>query len=125
MSHADGSGYNPNGEAFPGESRLTRDTAIRGPARPAPYIGAGILLAAAILFPLMPQLYAFDAPRLGGMPFFYWYQLLWVPISAILTGSAYWLVTKEDRRRRAEARAGGPPQEGAASAGAGVEGERP
>ena len=125
MSHADGSGYSPNGEAFPGESRLTRDTAIRGPARPAPYVGAGILLAAAILFPLMPQLYAFDAPRLGGMPFFYWYQLLWVPISAILTGSAYWLVTKEDRRRRAEARARGPPQDGAASPGASVEGERP
>lgn len=121
MSHAGGSGYVPNGEAFP-EGRLTRDTAIRGPARPAPYIGAGVLLAAAILFPLMPQLYAFDAPRLGGLPFFYWYQLLWVPISAILTGSAYWLVTKEDRRRRAEAR---PPQEGAASAGTGLEGERP
>ncbi|MFC4396109.1 MULTISPECIES: DUF3311 domain-containing protein [Micrococcaceae] len=125
MSHADGSGYSPNGETVPEGSRLTRDTAIRGPARPAPYIGAGILLAAAILFPLMPQLYAFDAPRLGGMPFFYWYQLLWVPISAILTGSAYWLVTREDRRRRAEARAGGAPQEGAAAAGAGMEGERP
>ncbi|MDQ0768864.1 hypothetical protein QF031_001613 [Pseudarthrobacter defluvii] len=125
MSHADGSGYSPNGEAFPEGSRLTRDTAIRGPARPGPYIGAGILLAAAILFPLMPQLYSFDAPRLAGLPFFYWYQLLWVPISAILTGSAYWLVTKEDRRRRAEVRAGGAPQEGAASAGAGVEGDRP
>jgi len=123
MSHADG--YSTNGEAFPEESRLTRDTAIRGPARPAPYIGAGILLAAAILLPLMPQLYAFDAPRLGGLPFFYWYQLLWVPVSAILTGSAYWLVTKEDRRRRAEARAGGPPRAGAGSAGAGLGGDRP
>jgi hypothetical protein len=123
MSHADG--YSPDGEAFPEKSRLTRDTAIRGPARPAPYIGAGILLAAAILLPLMPQLYSFDAPRLGGMPFFYWYQLLWVPISAILTGSAYWLVTKEDRRRRAEARPGGPPQAVTASAEAGLGGDRP
>ncbi|MDP9887993.1 DUF3311 domain-containing protein [Pseudarthrobacter enclensis] len=125
MSHSDGSGYSQNGEAFPEDSRLTRDTAIRGPARPAPYIGAGILLAAAILFPLLPQLYAFDAPRLGGMPFFYWYQLAWVPVSAILTGSSYWLVTKEDRRRRAEARAGGPPQAGSASARTGLEGDRP
>ena len=125
MSQADGSGYSPDGQAFPNESPLTRDTAIRGPARPAPYIGAGILLAAAILFPLMPQLYSFDAPRLGGMPFFYWYQLLGVPISAVLTGTAYWLVTKEDRRRRAEVRAGGPPQEGGASAGAGLGGDRP
>ncbi|MEE9096221.1 DUF3311 domain-containing protein [Pseudarthrobacter phenanthrenivorans] len=125
MSHADGSGHSQNGEAFPEDSRLTRDTAIRGPARPAPYIGAGILLAAAILFPLLPQLYAFDAPRLGGMPFFYWYQLLWVPVSAILTGSSYLLVTKEDRRRRAEARAGGPPQAGSASARTGLGGDRP
>lgn len=123
MSHADG--YSPNGEAFHDSSRLTRDTAIRGPARPAPYIGAGILLACAILFPLIPQLYASDAPRLGGMPFFYWYQLLWVPISAILTGTSYWLVTREDRRRRAEARAGGPPQADAPSAGAGLGGDRP
>ncbi|MFF1879902.1 DUF3311 domain-containing protein [Pseudarthrobacter sp. NPDC058196] len=125
MSHADDSGYGANGEAVPHGTPLSRDTAIRGPARPAPYIGAGILLAAAILLPLMPQLYSFDAPRLGGMPFFYWYQLAWVPISAVLTGTAYWLVTKEDRRRRAEARAGGPPRAGGTSARNGRGGDRP
>ena len=27
-------------------------------------------------------------PKLLGFPFFYWYQLMWVPISALLT----WLV---------------------------------
>jgi hypothetical protein len=54
----------------------------------------------------MPQTYSFRAPTLGGMPFFYWYQLLWVPISAALSSVAYWLVTTEDRRRRAAARAG-------------------
>lgn len=86
----------------------TRDTPTRGPARPALYVIAGILLAVAIVLPLMPQLYSFDKPRLGGIPFFFWYQLLWVPISAALSGSAYWLVTAEDRRRRAAARAGSP-----------------
>ena len=30
----------------------------------------------------------FSEPRLLGFPFFYWYQLLWVPITAFLT----WLV---------------------------------
>jgi len=125
MSQADDSGYGANGEGVPRGTPLSRDTAIRGPARPAPYIGAGLLLAAAILLPLMPQLYSFDAPRLGGMPFFYWYQLAWVPISAVLTGTAYWLVTKEDRRRRAEARAGGPPRAGGASARTGRGGDRP
>jgi hypothetical protein len=28
-------------------------------------------------------------PRLFGFPFFYWYQLLWVPISAVLTWIVY------------------------------------
>jgi hypothetical protein len=29
------------------------------------------------------------APELGGIPFFYWYQLLWVVISAVLTAIVY------------------------------------
>jgi hypothetical protein len=28
-------------------------------------------------------------PRLFGFPFFYWYQFLWVPISAVLTWIVY------------------------------------
>jgi Protein of unknown function (DUF3311) len=28
-------------------------------------------------------------PRLFGFPFFYWYQLVWVPISAVLTWIVY------------------------------------
>ena len=28
-------------------------------------------------------------PRLGGVPFFYWYQFLWVLIGAALTGFVY------------------------------------
>ncbi|MGY3567182.1 DUF3311 domain-containing protein [Sinomonas sp. RB5] len=87
----------------------TRDTPTRAPARPVPYAVAGVLLAVAIVLPLIPQMYSFDRPRLGGMPFFYWYQLLWVPISAALSGIAYWLVTTEDRRRRTAARAGTSP----------------
>jgi hypothetical protein len=92
--------------AVPPGGQPTRETPTRGPARPFPYVVAGVLLAIAIVLPLMPQLYSVDAPRLGGMPFFYWYQLLWVPISAGLSGIAYWLVSSEDRRRRAAARAG-------------------
>jgi hypothetical protein len=75
------------------------------------------LLSLAILFPLMPQTYSFNAPTLAGMPFFYWYQLLWVPISAGLSGVAYWLVTTEDRRRRAAARAGAIEPDGEAANG--------
>jgi hypothetical protein len=45
--------------------------------------------------------YARTGPELGGVPFFYWYQLLWVPVSAALTVTAYLLVRREDRLRRA------------------------
>lgn len=34
---------------------------------------------------LYPPLYAFDAPRFIGMPFFYWYQILWLFVTAGLT----------------------------------------
>jgi hypothetical protein len=34
---------------------------------------------------------SYNAPEPGfiGIPFFYWYQLLWVALSAILTGIVY------------------------------------
>lgn len=67
----------------------TRDTPTRAPARPAPYAVAGVLLAAAIVLPLIPQMYSFDRPRLGGMPFFYWYQLAWIPVSVACTAAVY------------------------------------
>ncbi len=28
--------------------------------------------------------YNFEAPTLGGFPFFYWYLFLWVPITSLL-----------------------------------------
>ena len=28
-------------------------------------------------------------PMIGGVPFFYWYQLLWIPVSAVLTFIVY------------------------------------
>ena len=34
-------------------------------------------------------------PAFFGIPFFYWYQLAWVPISAILTGIVYAITSRE------------------------------
>ncbi|MGO4491859.1 DUF3311 domain-containing protein [Arthrobacter sp. 2YAF22_2] len=71
---------------------------------------SGILLLAAIVVPLFVPAYSFDNPRLYGIPYFYWYQMAWIPVTAALVGISYWLVTREDRRRREavrdEARAG-------------------
>ncbi|HEY8753740.1 MAG TPA: DUF3311 domain-containing protein [Arthrobacter sp.] len=88
------------------------DVPTRGPARSGPYLAAGILLAAAILVPLIPPLYSFAEPRWAGIPYFYWYQMLWVPITAGLVGISYRLVTKEDRRRREAVRGLGSTEEG-------------
>jgi Na+/melibiose symporter-like transporter len=68
--------------------------------RPAYWI-SGVLLAISVVVPLMVSTYAKDEPRLWGFPFFYWYQLLWVFISAILVSICYRLVLREERKRRA------------------------
>lgn len=41
---------------------------------------------------LFPQIYNSMAPTLAGIPFFYWYQLLWVIITGLLTILVYYLV---------------------------------
>jgi hypothetical protein len=33
-------------------------------------------------------------PRLGGVPYFYWYQFAWIAVSAALTGIVY-VATRE------------------------------
>ena len=48
-----------------------------------------VLLALPFLGLLYPPLYAHDDPRLFGFPFFYRYQLAWVPVTAALTFIVY------------------------------------
>jgi hypothetical protein len=47
------------------------------------------LLAVPLLGLLIPPIYNDVDPTLIGIPFFYWYQLLWVPISVAITGLVY------------------------------------
>jgi hypothetical protein len=47
------------------------------------------LLLVPLIGTLIPPLYNFEDPRLFGIPFFYWYQLAWVPISVALTTLVY------------------------------------
>jgi hypothetical protein len=39
-------------------------------------------------------LYSRETPRLWGWPFFYWFQVLWVLITPILTYAAYVLIAR-------------------------------
>ncbi|RNE62492.1 DUF3311 domain-containing protein [Cryobacterium tepidiphilum] len=75
-------------------------TPTRGPAKPAPYVIAGVLLVIGIIVPLIVPLYARKDPELFGMPFFYWFQILEVFLEAFLLWIIYGIVIREDRRRR-------------------------
>lgn len=51
----------------------------------------GLLLLLPFIVLLYPPFYNFTDPKLIGIPFFYWFQLLWVILTAILTAVLYWL----------------------------------
>jgi len=47
-----------------------------------------IVPALALAFPAM---YARPTPALFGFPFFYWYQIAWILVSALITGIVYFV----------------------------------
>jgi uncharacterized membrane protein YdbT with pleckstrin-like domain len=72
------------------------------PRPPAPRhrLPAGTTIAVAILL-LIPcvalaivPVYSRQTPKLWGWPFFYWYQVLWIVLTPIVTWIAYKLVQR-------------------------------
>ena len=61
-------------------------------------IAAGVLLMIPIVALIWVQPYARDTPELGGVPFFFWYQFLWVFLTSALTYAAHRLVLAARRR---------------------------
>ena len=55
-----------------------------------------LLLLVPLAAVLVPEFYNFSSPSIGGMPFFYWWQLLWIAGVAICVGIVY-LVTRRAR----------------------------
>jgi hypothetical protein len=47
------------------------------------------LFAIPFVFTLLPWIYNTNDPELFGIPFFYWYQMAWVPITVVLTILVY------------------------------------
>jgi membrane protein implicated in regulation of membrane protease activity len=74
------------------------------------WIVIAIVLAAALIGTLWVPFYNHLTPTLGGFPFFYWYQLMWVPIVAILSAIAY-LLTRRMERRSSAARGQAPDKD--------------
>ncbi len=63
-------------------------------AHPLLSAGIAILIAADIFFALYTPIYARLTPKLGDFPFFYWYLLIFMPV----TSAALWLATLLQRR---------------------------
>ncbi|MFJ6747200.1 MULTISPECIES: DUF3311 domain-containing protein [unclassified Streptomyces] len=61
---------------------------------------AGLCLIAPFVAMLWVSSYARIEPRFIGIPYFYWYQMMWVLISTALTMTAYKLVQREQRIRK-------------------------
>jgi len=71
---------------------------VKGPAIKAVVT---VLLTVAVVGALWVPIYARTAPKLGAFPFFYWYQLILVPVTAMLCWISYLLLrTKPARPRR-------------------------
>lgn len=66
-------------------------------ASPLAKVVAGCCLTAPLAGLLAVPLYTRVEPRLAGFPFFFWYQLVWVPVSAVLTTCAYLLLGRKGR----------------------------
>ncbi len=55
-----------------------------GESRKVVSIVAGILTFIPFLFLIMVSTYVKTQPEIGGLPFFYWYQMLWLFLAALL-----------------------------------------
>ncbi len=66
---------------------------------------ARVVIALCLVAPFVAMLwvgsYAKTDPVVIGIPFFYWYQMLWVLISTLLTMVAYKLWQRDQRSRSA------------------------
>ena len=77
------------------EDRFTRDPGAAGRAPAAPVRrhehskGWYWLFVLPLVFTLLPMIYNSSSPEFIGIPFFYWYQLAWVPITVALMVIAY------------------------------------
>jgi uncharacterized membrane protein len=77
---------------------------LRGDGAQALITPTRVIAAACLVAPFIAMLwvnsYARVEPTFIGMPFFYWYQMLWVAVSTVLTGIAYVLIRREQKARK-------------------------
>ncbi len=57
-----------------------------------------LLLVVPFIAVLWVPFYASASPEIAGIPFFYWYQFLWVVVSGVITGIVYFATRNESPR---------------------------
>ncbi|HXR70163.1 DUF3311 domain-containing protein [Actinocrinis sp.] len=83
------------------------------PARGRPILSPlRVVAAVSLIAPFVAMLwipsYNKTSPKLLGFPFFYWYQLLWVIITAVLMIVAFTAVNRDRAQRRGASSGSGP-----------------
>jgi hypothetical protein len=87
------------------------DTPSTPPARTSSrghWIAICLVLAPAVVLPLLVPLYDSADPELLGFPFYFWAQMVMIPVAVVLTVIAYYLAKEAERRDR-EVRKGRRP----------------
>jgi hypothetical protein len=69
---------------------------------PGTQFAVTVLLIVAIVGTLWVPIYARATPKLGPFPFFYWYQLIWVPVSSGLCWICYLLLRAQPATEQRE-----------------------
>ncbi len=78
---------------------VPQDGPLRLADAPGTYIVTAVMLLAAMVALLWVPSYAKLTPALGGIPFFYWYSLLWLLLNAVLQLASYQLLVDGRGRR--------------------------
>jgi hypothetical protein len=81
-------------------ARTEQPRAPRFREAPGTYVVVGVLLGVTVVALLAVPTYAHLTPTLGGIPFFYWYTVLWLVINAVLQIAAYRVLVRAGRRAR-------------------------
>jgi len=82
------------------------EQSTRGPVVTPARVIAALCVVVPFVAVLWVPIYDKDKPELGGFPFFFWWQLLWVAITAALMGLAYYVVRREELARKAASAVG-------------------
>ena len=76
------------------------EQSTRGPVVTPARLIAAVCVIVPFVAVLWVPIFDKDKPEVAGFPFFFWWQLLWVAVTAALMGLAYYVIRREELARR-------------------------